>query len=155
MSEPPGELLGRLRPIPTFRDHPAAIASDIEGIDLEGTVRHVAVASSPGPVLLLFLSSGCEGCRDLWSGIDDLRRLLPAELAVVVVTRGEGDEDRAAVALVAPPGAEVVMSSAAYDDFMVAGPPFCAVVQGGEVRTEAVAWGVEETAHLVRTALGA
>jgi len=49
--------------------------------------------------------------------------------------------------------AEVVMSSQAYLDYGVGGPPFYALTLGREVRTEGVAWGVSETAASVLRAL--
>ena len=39
------------------------------------------------------------------------------------------------------------MSSQAYLDYGVGGPPFYALTLGREVRTEGVAWGVSETAE--------
>jgi hypothetical protein len=53
----------------------------------------------------------------------------------------------------ARPGTEVVMSSEAYADYRVGGPPFLVVIASGEVRTEGVAWGIEETARASRVAL--
>jgi hypothetical protein len=46
-----------------------------------------------------------------------------------------------------------VMSSQAYLDYEVGGPPFYALTLGREVRTEGVAWGVSETAASVLRAL--
>jgi hypothetical protein len=167
----PPELVGRLRPIPTYRDHPATIGCDIEGVDPAGARRSIGIVDSGEPVFLLFLSSSCQGCRDLWEGVDELRHALGPRVRVVVVTRGPEHEDAAmvarlaaalaAAALAADPGAhgsgrgatEVVMSSQAYLDYGVAGPPFYALTLGREVRTEGVAWGVSETAASVLGAL--
>jgi hypothetical protein len=177
---PPG-LLGRLRPIPTYRDHPATTGCDIEGVDPAGARRSIGIVDSGEPVFLLFLSSSCEGCRDLWEGIDELRHALGPRMRVVVVTRGPGQEDATTVARLATsvsasglasglasstdlgahgsgdgPGhraAEVVMSSQAYLDYGVGGPPFYALTLGREVRTEGVAWGVSETAASALRAL--
>ena len=44
------------------------------------------------------------------------------------------------------------MSTAAYRDYRVAGPPFLTVADADAVRTESVAWGVEQT---LQTALAA
>ena len=174
---PPG-LLGRLRPIPTYRDHPATTGCDIEGVDPAGARRSIGIVDSGEPVFLLFLSSSCEGCRDLWEGIDELRHALGPRVRVVVVTRGPEQEDAATVARLSAaswlasstdlgahgsahgsgdgPGhraAEVVMSSQAYLDYGVGGPPFYALTLGREVRTEGVAWGVSETAASALRAL--
>jgi hypothetical protein len=176
---PPPELLGRLRPIPTYRDHPATTGCDIDGVDPAGARRSIGIVDSGEPVFLLFLSSSCQGCRDLWEGLDELRHALGPRVRVVVVTRGPEQEDAATVARLASsaarvaspvaspsdPGAhgsghgsghgaaEVVMSSQAYLDYGVGGPPFYALTLGREVRTEGVAWGVSETAGSVLRAL--
>jgi hypothetical protein len=164
----PPELLGRLRPIPTYRDHPATTGCDISGVDPAGTRRAIGIVDSGEPVVLLFLSSSCHGCRDLWEGMDELRHALGPRVRVMVVTRGPEQEDAATVArlaasasVVSDPGAhgsghgsaEVVMSSQAYLDYGVGGPPFYALTLGREVRTEGVAWGVSETAEAVLRAL--
>jgi hypothetical protein len=182
----PPELLGRLRPIPTYRDHPATTGCDIEGVEPAGARRSIGIVASGEPVFLLFLSSSCQGCRDLWEGMDELRHALGPRVRVVVVTRGPEQEDAATVARLAAaawlasglasglasstdlgahgsahgsgdgPGhraAEVVMSSQAYLDYGVGGPPFYALTLGREVRTEGVAWGVSETAASVLRAL--
>ncbi|MGP0032001.1 MAG: hypothetical protein ACLPVF_16035 [Acidimicrobiales bacterium] len=153
---PPAELLRGVRPIPTYRGHPATSGRDIAGVDPGGAAHGVGIVRSAEPVLLVFLSSSCLGCRDFWDGTGELRAALP-RVRVVVVTRGPDEEDAAAVGALAaqmPPGsAEVVMSSAAYADYGVGGPPFFALAIGAEVRTEGVAWGVGDTADVVRRAL--
>ncbi len=47
------------------------------------------------------------------------------------------------------------MSTAAYGDYRVDGPPFYAVVGSAAVLGEGVAWGVEATLRAVRAALAA
>ncbi len=67
------------------------------------------------------------------------------------------DEDAAAVAALAagaPAGVTVVMSTQAYRDYRVAGPPFLALADAASVRTESVAWGVEQTLRIAARALG-
>jgi hypothetical protein len=107
--------------------------------------------------------------------MDELRHAFGPGVRVVVVTRGPEQEDASTVArlaasasaVAAPPvsladpgahgsghgAAEVVMSSQAYLDYGVGGPPFYALTLGREVRTEGVAWGVAETAEAVLRAL--
>jgi hypothetical protein len=154
VNDPPSaEFLSRLRPIPTYRDHPATSPADIDGVTPAGEAVSVAIVGSSTPILLLFLSSSCLGCLDLWSGTAELRALLPTGLRLVIVTKSPGDEDPAAIAALAPLGTEVVMSSPAYGDYRVGGAPFLAVVAGHEVRTEGVAWGVAETSRATLQAL--
>jgi thiol-disulfide isomerase/thioredoxin len=154
----PDALLRGLRPIPTYRDHPAPVGRDVEGVDPSGEQVRVPIVGSDRPVLLLFLSSGCLGCRDLWEGAVELAGMLPGQVRVVVVTRGPGEEDPAAIAgwaaaLAEHGGIDVVMSSQAYRDYAVQGPPFYSLTVGPEVRTEGVAWGLSDLADAVRGAL--
>ena len=152
--QPPAELLRRLRPIPTYRDHPATVPSDISGVAVDGSRRELRILDSTEPVLLLFLSAGCFGCLDLWEGMAELRGELPVGLQVVVITKGPEHEDANAVAVLSAGGMSVVMSSSAYEDYRVAGPPFLVLVTANSVLTEGVAWGIVETARAVRVALG-
>jgi hypothetical protein len=150
---PPAEILRRLRPIPTYRDHPATLPADIAGVDPGGSPVSLALVGTAEPVLLLFLSAGCLGCRDLWEGTEELRRALPDGVRIVVVTKGPEEEDAEAIAALAPPDTVTVMSSRAYGDYRVGGPPFLVLVLGHEVLTEGVAWGIAETARTTRQAL--
>jgi hypothetical protein len=155
VTEPPSaEFLSRLRPIPTYRDHPATSPADVVGVTPAGTSVFVAIVGATEPVLLLFLSATCLGCLDLWAGTAELRRGLPDRLRIVIVAKGPDDEDPAAIGALAPADTDVVMSSQAYRDYRVGGPPFLVVVAGGEVRTEGVAWGIAETSRAARQALG-
>jgi hypothetical protein len=151
----PAEILRRLRPIPTYRDHPATSPVDIEAVDPAGAPVHISIVGSTEPALLLFLSAGCLGCRDLWDGMDELRRSLPEGVRIIAVAKGPEQEDAASIAMLAPPGVLTVMSTQAYLDYRVGGPPFLVLVTGHEVLTEGVAWGVEETARAARHALEA
>jgi len=152
---PPAELLRRLTPIPTYRDHPATTPHDVAGVDPGGAPVRLAILERADPMLLLFLSSSCQGCLDLWHGLDQLRDALPPALDLAVVTRGTDHEDAAVIAeLGRSEGAfPVVMSAAAYADYRVAGPPFLVVVDGTQVRTEGVAWGIAETTRATLAAL--
>jgi hypothetical protein len=154
---PPVELLRRLTPIPTYRDHPATTPHDVVGVDPASVPVQVAILERTDPVLLLFLSSNCQGCLDLWHGLDQLRAALPPALDLAVVTRGPDHEDAAAIAELgrSAGGFSIVMSSAAYADYRVSGPPFLVVVDGARVRTEGVAWGIDETTRATLAALSA
>jgi hypothetical protein len=154
VNDPPSaEFLRRLRPIPTYRDHPATSPVDIEGVDPTGAPVHVPIVGNAEPVLLLFLSAACLGCHDLWDGTEELRRSIPEGVRIVIVAKGPEQEDAGAIRALAPPGTPTVMSSQAYRDYRVGGPPFLVVVTGHEVVTEGVAWGVEETGRATRRAL--
>ena len=155
MTEPPAEMLRRLRPIPTSVGRPATTPRDIVGVAPDGTARRIEVVEAAAPILLLFLSAGCVGCRDLWEGLAELQAGLAGRARLAVVTKSPGDERAEAITALAADapatlGIDLVMSTAAYRDYRVAGPPFLSLAAADAVRTESVAWGVEQT---LRTAL--
>jgi hypothetical protein len=157
VTEPPADILRRLRPIPTYTDHPAATPHDIVGVTPDGASRRIDVMEAAAPLLLLFLSAACLGCRDLWEGLHTLHAGLAGAARLVVVTRDPGEESPEEITALAgdapaTEGIDLVMSAAAYRDYRVGGPPFLSVVAPDAVRTESVAWGVEQT---LQTALGA
>jgi hypothetical protein len=158
VKEPPAEILRRLRPIPT--DRRRGPASDLAGVDPSGAPLSVVIVGATAPALLLFLSAGCVGCRDLWEGLSKFRAELPGPCRLAVVTRSPGDEDVRAVASLARFAAgmaddpvPVVMSTQAYRDYRVDGPPFFAMVGPAAVLGEGVAWGVDATLQAARAAL--
>jgi hypothetical protein len=150
VSEPPAEILRRLRPIPTYTDQPTTTPHDIVGVTPDGVPCRIDVVEAAAPVLLLFLSAACLGCRDLWEGLHELHAGLAGAARLVVVTRSPGEESPEAITALAGDalsidGMELVMSTEAYRDYRVGGPPFLTVAAADGVRTESVAWGVEQT----------
>jgi hypothetical protein len=158
VTEPPADILRRLRPIPATAGPPTTPPRDVVGVSPDGADCRVEVEQAADPVLLLFLSAGCTGCRDLWEGLAELRAGLGDDARLAVVTRSPGDEDRSAIEALAGDakqlGVAVVMSSSAFRDYRVSGPPFLALAAPDAVRTESVAWGVEQTLHTALDALG-
>ena len=157
MTEPPADILRRLRPIPTYTDHPTTTPHDVVGVRPDGASSRIDVREAAAPVLLLFLSADCLGCRDLWEGLPALHDGLAGAARLAVITRDKEEESAEAVTALAgdAPGAlgiDLVMSSQAYRDYRVGGPPFLTLAAADRVRTESVAWGVEGT---LRTALDA
>jgi len=158
MSEPPAEILRRVRPIPTYTNKPTTKPHDIAGVDPAGRACALQVEEATAPVLLLFLSAGCLGCRDLWEGLGELHAGLGDACRVAVVTKSPGDEDPATIARLAGAATAesqigLVMSTPAYRDYGVGGPPFLVVAKGGSVVTEGVAWGVDETLRVALDSL--
>ncbi len=150
--EPPPPELNALVPIPTDRGSPATEPRDIFGLDASGAPRHVEVRNAARWSLLLFLSSHCDGCRPFWSAPRAFwDGALGEGVAVDIVTKGPEHEDPRALPA-APGGVGLVMSSAAWADYRVSGPPFFVLVDGGSGRviTEGVAWGLEATADWAR-----
>jgi hypothetical protein len=161
VSEPPADILRRLKPIPTYTGHPTTTPHDIVGVAPDGAPCRIDLVQAAAPALLLFLSAACLGCRDLWEELRALHSGLAGAARLVVVTRrpgaGAGEESPQAITALAGDaplvdGIDVVMSSDAYRGYRVTGPPFLTVVAADGVRTESVAWGVEQT---VQTALKA
>lgn len=157
MSEPPAEILRRLRPIPTYTGRPATRPHDVTGVDPDGTPGTLVVEGAAEPALLLFLSAGCLGCRDLWEGLGELQEGLGGRCRLAVVTKDPGEEDPDAIATLADGaparlGVPLLMSTPAFRDYRVGGAPFLVLVDGGAVLTEGVAWGIGET---LRTTLDA
>ena len=149
MSEPPAEILRRLRPIPTYTDRPVTRPHDVVGVGIDGTPRTVVLAEAAAPVLLLFLAADCDGCRDLWSGLDELSSGIAGRATLVVLTKSPGVEEPAVVAALAgaasgSAGFEIVMSGQAFADYGAAAP-FFVVTDSRAVHTEGVAWGLDET----------
>ncbi len=150
MTEPPAGIVRRLRPIPTSSGRPTTTPRDVVGVAPDGTARRIEVVEAAAPILLLFLSAGCLGCRDLWEGLAELQAGLVGRARLAVVTKSPGDESAEAITALAGDapatlGIDLVMSTAAFRDYRVAGPPFLSVAAADAVRTEGVAWGVEQT----------
>jgi hypothetical protein len=149
VNEPPAEILRRLRPIPTYTDTPATRPHDVVGVGLDGAPCTLSLAEAAAPVLLLFLAADCDGCRDLWAGLSELASGLEGRARLVVLTKSPGQEDPAGVVALAgaaldTPGLSLIMSASAFSDYRAAAP-FFVVVDSRSVRTEGVAWGLDET----------
>ncbi len=156
MTEPPADIMRRLRPIPTYSDRPATRPIDLVGVSLDGAPRSIALAHVVSPVVLLFLSSDCQGCLELWNDLGGLQASVQGLGALVVVAKDPGEEDmsrlRALAAQSRDLDVEVILSSAAYRDYR-AGAPFFTVLDADVVRVEGVAWGLEDTRRAVAAAL--
>jgi len=141
--------------VPTYRDQPAVIAADLRGVGLDGSPLSHEVLGTGRWTLLFFLSSGCQGCLEIW---DALHRRNAGGMAtdedVVAVTRGMNTENVDELGLLAPEGVPVLMSDEAWSSYRVEGPPFFVLVDGSSDRvvTEGVAWGVSQVAGHVRRA---
>jgi hypothetical protein len=159
VTELPADILRRLRPIPTTNGPPTTPPRDVSGVAPDGRAVRIDVVEATAPVLLLFLSADCLGCRDLWAGLSDLQAGLGRDARLAVVTKEPPAEDPAAiVALAADPHgrlrAPVVMSTNAFADYRAAAP-FLTVATPDTVLAEGVAWGVEDILRTARAALGA
>jgi hypothetical protein len=157
VTEPPADILRRLRPIPTTVGPPTTAPHDVVGVAPDGRAVRIDVVEATAPVLLLFLSADCIGCRDVWAGLSELQAGLGRDARLAVVTKAPPAEDPAAIAGLAADGeghlpAPVVMSETAFTDYHAAAP-FLALASSAGVLVEGVAWGVDETLRTARGAL--
>jgi hypothetical protein len=102
-------------------------ARDIVGETLAGDTVKLAFGVGLPRTLLAFLSSGCAACGPLWDGLRD-SATGPAGARVVVVTKGPEHESLVRLRSLAPARVEVVMSSAAWQDFEVPATPHFVLV---------------------------
>jgi hypothetical protein len=130
-------------------------AHDGGGTAADGALVALRTVRVAHDTALLFLSSGCTGCATFW---DELRRPLGlgTSTRVVVVTRGPEHEDPTAIAALAPPGVDVVQSTAAWSDYGVPGSPYVVLVAGatGKVRGEGTGQSWQQVATLLTHADG-
>jgi hypothetical protein len=130
-------------------------APDIVGTSPAGDPIKVAVTATQPGTLLAFLSSGCDSCRSLWDGLGRPEAELPFNVRLVVVTRGRDRESPTRIRDLAAPGATVVMSSPAWDDYAVTGSPYFIFVDGrsGAIHSEGSARSWTQVSSLLRDAL--
>jgi hypothetical protein len=110
----------------TGADAPVA---DIVGETLAGDAVKVALGAGSPRTLLAFLSSGCAACEPLWLGLGR-GESTPPGARLVVVTKGPERERLSRLIELAPPRAEVVMSTAAWTDYAIPATPHFVLVDG-------------------------
>jgi len=106
--------------------------------------------------VLVFLSTTCDGCHELWSVFaNPMRSPLPASVSTVLVTHAPGAESAAEAARLSG-AVTVVMSDEAWTDYEVHSGPFFVVVDGaaGRVASEGVAWSAGQIVAAVVAAGG-
>ncbi len=141
--------LSNLVQVPRFLGPRPTTARAVAGVTPNG--EPIEAAPSGGWTLLLFLSTTCDGCLDLWESFADQKVPFADELAVVVITRP--DERAEEVARLAG-STRVVMTETAWSDYEVHSGPFFVVVDGrsGQIATEGVAWSVEQVSSALAAA---
>lgn len=109
---------------------PPARAAAIAGTTPAGDAVALSLDAGSPITLLAFLTSGCAACAPLWEGLREPGRI--AELAdrVVVVTHGADRESPARLRDLAPPAVEVVMATAAWEDYGVPASPHFVLTDG-------------------------
>lgn len=134
-------------------------ATDLVGSRVGGGARTVSVTGGQ-PTLLAFLTSGCSTCAAFWEafagaadGSTDLG--LPADLRLVVVTKGPELESPADVAALAPPGLLTLQSTQAWEDYRIPVAPYFTLVDGrrGVVVGEGAAASWDRVRDLIQRSL--
>lgn len=123
---------------------------DIAGVTLAGDALVIGLGDGSPPTLLAFLSSGCTACEHLWQ---ELRAGRPAGLLAAVrlfvVVKDPSAESPVRLRALAPSGAPVVMSTAAWRDYAVSAFPYFVYLEGGRVQGEGSASGFREILSLL------
>lgn len=131
-------------------------ATDIAGVTPAGDGVAIAIAGQSHRTLVAFLSSGCLTCRSFWAAFSapDTLGLRP-DVRLVVVTKDPEMESVSDVVDLAPDSVQVVMSTAAWDDFDVPMAPYFVLVDGpsGSVIGEGASAGWDQVRELMDRAL--
>lgn len=111
---------------------PLGSAHDVMGASPHGDGVAISMAATSGLTLLSFLSSGCATCLDFWAAFGETsnRRVAGPDARLVVVTKGPDAESPGAVAELAHPELDVVMSTEAFEDYSVPVAPYFVLVDG-------------------------
>jgi hypothetical protein len=130
-------------------------AHDVAGESVRGELVSTRVVGVEHDTVLLFLSSGCETCAVFW---DELAAgpALPDGTRLLIVAQGPEGESRDAVADLAPPDVDVIMSTPAWRDYAVPGSPHVVFVDGrtGRVRGEGTGQSWGQVVQLLARATG-
>ncbi|HEX9316836.1 MAG TPA: hypothetical protein VGA71_15690 [Actinomycetota bacterium] len=141
-------------PISKRGERPVPGATDIVGVTPNDETVSISVGTGVD-TLLAFLSGGCSVCGDLWAGTPSGESALPDHTRLVVVTASPDRESPSRVRRLAAPGATVVMSTDAWEDYRVPGAPYFVLVDGtGRIAGEGSAQSWRQVASLMGTASG-
>lgn len=115
---------------------PLGNAHDLMGVTPTGDAAAIAVNGTEQLTLLAFLSSGCASCLDFWEAFRDPtnRTVAGPGTTLIAITRGPDAESPAAVAELAPPDLNTLLSSEAFDDYSVPVAPYFVLVDGSTSR---------------------
>ena len=111
-----------------------AVVRDIRltGITPDGEPVVTSLATGTDPTLVAFLSTTCSSCSPFWEGLESSEMYFGAHRhRVLIVTLGEAEESPTRAQSMAKPGADVVMSSASWNEFGVPGAPYFVLLAPG------------------------
>jgi hypothetical protein len=147
-------VLNGVSTVPVNRGASPIEVVPIEGKDLEGRSVRWDPRRGVGSTLLLFLSTTCDGCRDLFAALEDPREMgAEPDTKIILLFRSLSSVDRAQLKDLAR-GFSCVESQTTWEQYKVAGPPFFTYIDPhfDTVGTEGVAWGPESVASAVEAA---
>jgi hypothetical protein len=138
-------------------DGPLGDAHDLMGVTPAGDAAAISVRGTGTMTLLAFLTSGCASCLDFWEAFTDPRnrRIAGEDANLVVITKGPEAESPGAIAELAHPDLNVLLSTEAYDDYSVPVAPYFVLVDGAGSRIigEGAAASFDQLASLLSKAL--
>lgn len=138
-------------------DGPLGDAHDLMGVTPTGDAAAISVRDTGTITLLAFLTSGCASCLDFWEAFEDPRnqRIAGRDSNLVVLTKGPEAESPGAIAELAHPELNVLLSSEAYDDYSVPIAPYFVLIDGAESRIigEGAAASFDQLSSLLSKAL--
>ena len=136
----------------------ATSLAPVVGLTPAGEPVEVAVAGTGHVTLVAFLTSGCTTCSRFWDAfaVDGGVTLPGPGTELVIVTRGDDQENPNRVRDLAPPGHVVVRSSAAWRDYDVPAGPYFVLADGRRdvVLGEGTATVWDDVISLARQAIG-
>jgi len=147
------QVLASAIPIaPREGSSPVRIA-DVVGHDLEGTHHVIALTSNEHRSLLLFLSTQCLGCDELFrsAASPEVLGVVSPDEVVIVARESENPEELQTKVGTVP----CVQSDQAFREYQVTGAPFFSLIDPSfsTVASEGVAWGADNIARAVRAAM--
>ncbi len=134
-------FLAGLRPVPSGRTVGRSVpAFDLVGSAPDGTPVELNLEADTAPLLLVFLSTDCQGCDVFWGGFSTPTDAVPPgadqvragaeQVRAVLVVKGQpgGDTDAVATLAAEVTGATVLVSDRAWTEYRVLGYPYLVVV---------------------------
>lgn len=116
----------------TRRDGPVVRDIRVTGLTPNGEPVVTSLATGHDPTLVAFLSTTCSSCTPFWEGLESSELYFGGRRhRVLIVTLGEVEESPTRAQSMAKPGADVVMSSATWNEFGVPGAPYFVLLEPG------------------------
>jgi hypothetical protein len=116
--------------VPSLPDGELRSAAPISGTTLTGDAAMLDFGAGSPVTLLAFLTGGCTACAPLWAGLRDSGEVSTLAERVVVITHDSTRESPSQVQRLASADADVLMASAAWEDYAVPASPHFVLTDG-------------------------